>query len=96
MKKTFVYRYEIMGTAYGWPIDVYISKNERSGSWTVYFHQAESGHTGVESFSADDAAGFEWIAGEKGINLQAFSSALSNSQHKDLVQLGHELQQIAK
>ena len=94
MHKAFVMRYEIMGTAYGWPVDVYVSKDAYSRAWSICFQHVEPGHEVTEDFTAIELADFSWIAGEKGMDIEAFAVALASSSQSELVELSQQLKNI--
>lgn len=69
-----------MGTAYGWPNDMYIEKKDDETSWTLHFHQTEPDYEEEDYFTAEESTGFVWVANEKGMNVEEFLFALMSSE----------------
>ena len=57
MKRRHVFSYDIWGSVCTWPVEVDLSRNERSGTWTLYFRYVdpEARHLAIEK--AVDASG---------------------------------------
>lgn len=104
MKRTNVLKYEIFGSVSGWPAEVAISRNEKSGDWTLYFRYTDPEARYTENVSVGDASGIESVLDERGATALEFAEALrraagslSNTAHKaNLAALADELYGLAE
>jgi hypothetical protein len=88
MKKTLVFKYEIMSSVCEWPVEVSISKSKKSGIWTLYFDYVdpEAKAHGKHLFQTPEE--FESVAEERNMDMDSFCQALIDSGNNELFELG--------
>jgi|AntAceMinimDraft_1070359.scaffolds.fasta_scaffold81617_2 hypothetical protein len=88
MKKTPVFDYEIMGSVSSWPVDVSMSRNKKSGLWTLYFNYVDPDARAFEKNSAETPYDFRLVAEERYMDIDSFCQALIDSNNIELIELG--------
>jgi hypothetical protein len=92
MKKTPVLDYEIMGSVGSWSVEVSMSRNQKSGVWTLYFKQTDPEARDLIVHRANDSGDFFVIADERNMEMGSFCSALLATRNEKLIELGKSLQ----
>ncbi len=88
MKKTLVFKYEIMSSVCEWPVEVSISQNKKSGIWTLYFDYVDLEAKAHEKHLVQKAEEFESVAEERNMDIDSFCQALIDSGNSELIELG--------
>lgn len=91
MKKTNVFEYEISGSACSWGVEVSISRNQRSGLWTLYFNYTDPEARALEKHHAETQADFLSTAEERNMDIDSFCDALIASKDPELIALGSQI-----
>ena len=91
MKKTLVFKYEIMSSVCEWPVEVSISQSKKSGIWTLYFDYVDPEAKAHEKHLVQTAEEFESIAEERNMDIDSFCQALISSNNADFNKLGLHL-----
>jgi len=88
MKRTPVFHFEIMGSVCSWPVYVDLSRNKKSGLWTLYFNYVDPEHRAFRKHCAKTPSAFRSIAEERFMHIDDFCQALIDSKNTELVELG--------
>jgi hypothetical protein len=88
MKKTLVYKYDIMSSVCEWPVEVSISQSKKSKMWTLYFDYVDPEAKAHEKHLVQTPGEFESVAEERNMDIDFFCQALIDSGNTELLELG--------
>ncbi len=79
MKRTSVFRYEILGSMCEWPVIVDLSRNERAGHWTLYFRFVDPEARHEERVVAHTASELYRALVRQYVSVPNFADAISQN-----------------
>jgi hypothetical protein len=88
MKKTLVFKYDIMSSVCEWPVEVSISQSKKSRLWTIYFDYVDPEAKAHEKHLVQTPEEFELVAEVRNMDLDSFCQALIDSGKTELLELG--------
>ena len=91
MLKTHVLDYEINGSVMSWPVSVSISRNSRSGSWTLYFDYEDPEARQHVTAKAEGSADIPGVLDEHFCDIDEFCGALDDSGDEELERLSRQI-----
>ena len=91
MKKTLVFKYEIMSSVCEWPVEVSISQSKKSGILTLYFDYVDPEAKALEKHLVQTSKEFESVAEERNMDIDSFCQALIDSGNIELFELGTQI-----
>lgn len=77
----------------GCEVEVSVSRDERTGVWTIYFHSLDQDAPGTIRHKAKTSADFLDAFKERGVHIATFCDELNETGDLDLVALGQAVRQ---
>lgn len=91
MKRTSIFEDSLVGSSAEWPFSVFVSKNDRTGRYTLYVHFTDPENRSYLVNSFIDAVDLRGLLEEAFLNPETIANALKESQNSELENLGSSL-----
>jgi hypothetical protein len=104
MKRTRVFNYVIWGSVCEWPVVVDLSRDERRGSWTIYFRYVDPEARHAETVTATEASEIYESLVENNSSVVDFADSIERvasglpvqTHRENLVALAAELRSLPR
>lgn len=93
MKRRFLYSTWSTGFS-TWSVDIGISRNERTGVWTLYFCSTDTEAPGTLTHRAERAEDFAEIFDWRGVDIAEFIEELQSTDAPALVALAAQIRAV--
>ena len=96
MKPIFVINYTIMGACMGWPVEVFMGRNERTKLWSLRFRYSDSEHGATDRSSGLEPFDIVCMVDNNNCNRDDFYAALLRTKKPELLALVEDLKVAAE